>query len=138
MASNTTEWRRNNPDKAAALRKKEKENPFRKDRFRERYLKNKTKYKNLSRASSLKRKYGLEVKDYEDMLNKQNSKCLICEKPESRKDRSGNVAPLVVDHNHITGKIRGLLCHRCNVAIGHFDDSIHLLSRASHYLKGSL
>jgi len=63
----------------------------------------------MSRAYHLKRTYGITEDQYDKMLKKQKHCCFICEKHESEfKTR------LAVDHNHITGEIRGLLCNYCN------------------------
>ena len=64
------------------------------------------------------------------MFNKQNGKCAICGKHQIELKQS-----LCVDHNHTTGKVNGLLCTRCNGAIGMFNDDIILLEKAINYLK---
>lgn len=80
-----------------------------------------------------KRLYGLSHEDYLQMLTKQNNKCAICCTPiyEQTKDRQ-HVSH--VDHCHITGKVRGLLCRPCNFGLGHFKDSLNLIRGASQYL----
>ena len=80
------------------------------------------------RRHSLKRKYGLTVEEYEMMLNEQEGVCAICRKPPT-KDRR-----LAVDHCHKAGHIRGLLCTRCNVALGLFDEDAGRVLRAYDYL----
>jgi hypothetical protein len=89
------------------------------------------------RWSRIKRIYGITEKEYNEMLNNQNNVCSICLQSERRKAHNGNVCNLSIDHNHKTGKIRGLLCHDCNVAIGHFDDNSETLERAIKYLKNN-
>jgi len=65
---------------------------------------------------------------------KQNGKCAICKKPETRK--TGNkIRELSIDHCHKTGKVRGLLCDSCNNGLGRFKDSVKLLESALKYLK---
>ena len=60
-----------------------------------------------------------------------------CEKPESRKQGYSKIAHgLCVDHNHATGRVRGLLCHLCNSAIGKLNDSSALLRKTANYLDG--
>jgi hypothetical protein len=76
----------------------------------------------------LKREYGLTKEDYLEMLKFQNGVCAICCNPEKKKR-------LAVDHCHNTGKIRGLLCTRCNTSIGRFNDDVELLQKAIDYLK---
>jgi len=69
------------------------------------------------RKSDLKRLYGITLEDFENMQARQNNKCAICgvDPPESNKRR------LSIDHCHITGDIRGLLCTRCNTMLGWFE-----------------
>jgi len=64
----------------------------------------------------------------------QHLVCAICEKPETAK-RSGKVVPLSVDHNHQTGKPRGLLCAACNRAIGLMQEDPQRLEAAARYLR---
>lgn len=92
--------------------------------------------KAASRRSQLKRKYGLTIKQYNNLLNKQNGVCAICGKPETTIIK-GTTSNLSVDHNHITGEIRGLLCIKCNVALGSFmvdKEGINLLLSATQYV----
>ena len=65
------------------------------------------------------------------MLFKQNHQCLICGKRHENKKHER----LYVDHNHQTDKIRGLLCHDCNVGLGNFKDDKILLQKAIDYLN---
>lgn len=79
--------------------------------------------------AELKRLYGISVETYLDILGAQNGVCKICNNDCKTK------YSLSVDHNHQTGKVRGLLCNRCNRAIGMFEDSPHLLRSAAKYLE---
>jgi hypothetical protein len=79
-----------------------------------------------------KHNYGITEEEFIHMYNKQKEVCAICGKPETRILK-GKTTILCVDHNHNTGKVRGLLCHRCNVALGVFD-SVSLLDNAKGYL----
>jgi hypothetical protein len=75
-----------------------------------------------SRNSHLRRTYGLEPTDYEEMLTAQGGVCAICEgEPGDR--------PLDVDHDHSTGQVRGLLCHKCNKALGLLNDNVDAAQR---------
>lgn len=74
------------------------------------------------------RVFGLTPEDYQEMLAQQNNVCAIC----GRRDRNKSLA---VDHNHTTGKVRGLLCGRCNTGLGQFQDDIRLLASAIVYLE---
>ena len=83
----------------------------------------------------LKRNYGISLDDFETMLAMQDGCCAICgrEKPSDYKSKSGFFH---VDHCHRTGMVRGILCFRCNVAIGHLKDNAKLVRRALEYLLG--
>lgn len=82
--------------------------------------------KRHSRKKTLK-KYGLTEAEYDAIVLQQDGKCLICLRVPVDK--------LVVDHCHTTGRVRGLLCRKCNAAIGILDDSPELLKRAIRYLE---
>lgn len=68
--------------------------------------------------SSLKTKYGLSKADYDELFESQYGRCAICRFPEDSTYK-GTRRRLSVDHNHTTGKVRGLLCFKCNLALGH-------------------
>lgn len=77
-------------------------------------------------------------KDYfEELLIKQNNCCAICKMPEfiTNGVKSQKEKMLAIDHCHKTLKIRGLLCHKCNVSLGALNDSIDTLQSAIDYLK---
>ena len=87
------------------------------------------------REHKLLKKYGLTIKEVEDLLVKQQHRCHICERkfdPTVKGKRMFNVP--YVDHDHRTGKVRGILCGNCNTGLGHFKDSPRLLQRAIDYL----
>ena len=84
--------------------------------------------------NTLLSKYGLDIESYNKMFLEQDGKCLICSHPESERLPNGQLKPLAVDHCHITGTIRGLLCLRCNIGIGNFNDNWVLLQNAMEYL----
>ncbi len=82
----------------------------------------------------LKSKYGLTLEEYDQMLIAQNGVCAICRGPEVAEDKNGFVKRLSVDHNHKTGKVRGLLCWKCNTMIGFAKDNPDVLAEATAYL----
>jgi|TARA_R100001530_G_scaffold128297_1_gene97949 hypothetical protein len=90
-----------------------------------------------NRSNTLYRKYGITDKQYKDMEREQNNKCAICEKPESRLDDNGYPTRLCVDHDHITGHVRGLLCSKCNLGIGYLmsDEGTDILFNAVIYIE---
>jgi len=77
------------------------------------------------------RGYGIDVDGYEKMLERQGQVCAICRQPPKGK----RVERLSVDHDHETRKVRGLLCRRCNAALGLCHDSIEWLQKAISYLR---
>ncbi len=82
------------------------------------------------------KKFGINFSDYEKMLIVQDNTCKICKNPETTRDPQNNkIRNLSVDHCHETGKIRGLLCTKCNTGIGLFRENIDYLQNAINYLK---
>ena len=79
-------------------------------------------------------KYGITKNDYNEILVKQDYVCAICLKPETKKHQNGTLCSLSIDHSHLTNKVRGLLCSKCNFAIGQLDDNPYLCERAAKYL----
>ena len=76
------------------------------------------------------KKYGLTQIDFEVMYEAQGGMCAICERKSIRKS-------FCVDHDHTTGKVRGLLCGECNIGLGKFKDNLDLLKKAVEYLENA-
>jgi hypothetical protein len=87
---------------------------------------NPDKYKN----QEIQAKYGISINDYYLILGMQGGVCSICGSIDPKFGRKY----FCVDHCHSTGKVRGLLCHTCNLGLGHFDDSLQLIQSAQAYL----
>jgi hypothetical protein len=85
----------------------------------------KRKYQNYD----LKKNYGISIDDYDKLLELQNGQCVICGKTGS------SVRSLAVDHNHKTGKIRGLLCIKCNVWVGDLEKNPEIFGKIKSYLQ---
>jgi len=100
--------------------------PKRKQQHRERYHANKDKH---YYDYFYKRTYGITSDQYNKMLEDQNGVCKICFTGCLTKRR------LAVDHCHVTGKVRGLLCVKCNSVLGQVGDNIKILEEAIKYLK---
>lgn len=87
------------------------------------------KQKHLSKVYNRNRRlqqlYGISTEIYDQIFETQGGKCLIC----------GEATELVVDHDHNTGKVRGLLCNFCNVGLGNYLDNPELLKNAIRYLE---
>jgi Recombination endonuclease VII len=80
---------------------------------------------------ALKRFYGITLDEYRRLLKKQNNACAICKKPE----RGKRFKRLSVDHDHETGKVRGLLCSSCNRSLGLMEEDPKALRAAARYLE---
>jgi len=93
----------------------------------EEYQRDKKKVAALSRKWLLRRQYNLTLKQYDEMLKAQGGVCAICGEDNGERN-------LVVDHNHETNKIRGLLCTKCNAALGLLGDDLPGLLAAASYL----
>jgi hypothetical protein len=107
------EWRKNNPEKSREIsRKWNKANPEQR------------------RDTQLKYLYGLSLDKYNEMVSKQYGCCAICVRPQSKLRK-----PLCVDHNHVTGAVRGLLCHTCNRVLGMLQDDPKLALNVAKYLS---
>lgn len=90
-----------------------------------------------ARESNLRQKYGIGIEDYASLLSGQAGVCLICSEPPDSEAADPRRRALCVDHDHLTGRIRGLLCWKCNVGLGSFRDSEEILAKAIEYLKWS-
>lgn len=114
MAARSRAWRNDNKERMNMLK-------------RIKYAKDPTAMK----SSHLKWKYGITIEQYDVMLDEQGGLCAICKREENRKP----LRRLAVDHCHSTGKIRGLLCSRCNTAIGQFCDNPEIMKSAMSYVE---
>lgn len=91
-------------------------------------LKNWEKYATKRADQRLRVRYKIGLKDYDRMSKEQNNVCAICGDKVTDKR-------LRVDHNHTTGKVRGLLCVGCNIGIGAFKENINFMLSAVKYLQ---
>lgn len=112
-------WRKNNPNKIKAQHERQKPN------HKKYYQEHKIRWRELL----LKRKYNITLEEYDNMLLNQHKKCAICEIKECLSGKN-----FAVDDCHETGKIRGLLCVKCNMGIGLLYNSI-LLNKALKYIE---
>ncbi len=96
-----------------------------KDKKREQYL--------ARRSSILKRRCGVTEEDYQEMLLKQGGCCAIC--GTTKPGGKGRV--FHIDHCHVSGAVRGLLCVHCNHGLGSFNDSVKALEQAIAYLNSN-
>jgi len=135
----SSEWAKQNPGRVRSTRiahraanhkyilAKERlyyqENKERLDAYKRKHSKNNP---HLLFAQRIRRKYGIGVDDYNSAALIQDGKCALCRRGDAR---------LVIDHDHKTGRFRGLLCVRCNAAMGTFGDSVEGLQKAMLYLE---
>ena len=86
---------------------------------------------------TLLNKYGITLEQYEELFEKQGGVCALCKKPETarRNKKAEGGERLAVDHCHDTGVVRGLLCFKCNTAIGALGDTQEAAVRAMNYLS---
>jgi hypothetical protein len=106
-AKTNAAWRKANPDKHRAI------------------------YQRNNHRHNLKRRYGISVEDFNWIRAACDGTCAICKQPETRNRR------LSLDHCHVTGKIRGFLCSRCNLILGNAADDPARLRAAADYLESS-
>lgn len=109
------DWERRNPDKRRKL-----------------HIEYYERTKKVRRWDLILKKYNVTQEQYEELFNKQKGGCAICKSKEPKHNKSIH---LLVDHCHTTGKVRGLLCNRCNTTLGLVDDNIKNLKTMIKYLK---
>lgn len=117
------QWRKDNPRYMKEWYKRHKKEELLK--ANKRNLKNKED----NRKKTLKRKYSLSHENWLEIWKNQSGKCAIC------GEVFNNPSDACVDHNHETGKVRGLLCKKCNLALGLFNDDIKNMMTAVEYLE---
>lgn len=88
----------------------------------------------LSRIRQRFRKYGITKEEYNRLLSDQQGVCAVCRQPESQMF-NGKLRELSIDHSHLTGQVRGLLCQTCNSGIGMMKESTEILRKAIEYLE---
>lgn len=105
--------------------RKAHKHPERLQYFRDFYYDNPDKYLD----STYKRRYGISLAEYNTLLADQKGVCYLCQGVCNTGRR------LAVDHSHLSGNVRKLLCGNCNKGLGNFQDSVELLQKAIDYLK---
>lgn len=98
-------------------------------KLRSAWIKN---HKDSAKNQDLKKLYGVTITFFKELLASQKNMCAIC-----GTLNPGGKGSFHVDHNHETNKVRGLLCHHCNVGLGCFRDNPEILDKASTYIKNS-
>lgn len=130
----TQEWRDNNPDAIKEYSKKYYHEH--REEIMEKVVAWGNKNPEKKRRYRLKTVFGISTEEYEARLSSQKGVCAICGLPEMTKDKNGAIRPLSIDHDHTSNKIRGLLCAKCNIGLGQFNDNYDILLSAANYLMG--
>jgi hypothetical protein len=124
--ANRKQWYRDNRDRAISyVRAWQQANP---DRVKAWRVRNRERRNEQMREIHLRNKFGLTPDEYDRILSAQGGVCVLCDRPPTPG------ISLHVDHDHGTGEIRGLLCMRCNNALGLFQEDPDLLRRAARYV----
>ena len=124
----STQWKKDNPEKVKLQKNNWTKNN--KDKVKQHKA-------NLSletiKKHRLKSSYNLSIEDFYAMYEESNKSCSICNKPLEIHTQNKSIMACV-DHDHVTGKVRGILCNGCNRGIGFLQDSPTLLNKAAEYL----
>ena len=132
---NKADWNNRTPDenakRNAARRDKYATDEEYRDTTRKKVKNYQMSHPHIRKAQRIK-KFGITLEEFNSILTQQDGKCAIC----GYSDRSDKNFFPVVDHDHLSGKVRGLLCMNCNMGIGKFKDDISRLKSAINYLGG--
>lgn len=117
-----------------------------KERSAERYSANRAEVNSQKRTESFRAaqrtrrpaRYGLATWEHKALVDRQGDLCAICHEPETALSNQGDLRPLSIDHDHETGTVRGLLCNRCNRALGYLRDDLGLAESVVWYLRFAL
>ncbi len=119
-------YRAENKEKTAAANKKN----YWKNRDA-RLAASRVEYRETKRGQHLLKKYGMTEAQYDELLLSPGGKCAIC----SDHEAGGRHGVFHVDHDHVTGKVRGILCDKCNRGLGYFNDDPEAIRQAIQYLQ---
>lgn len=112
------DWKKNNPEK-----------------WEKCWKNNRDKNPNRAANNHLKQNFGITLEEKKAILESQGGVCATCGTDNPSRNKSGN-PNWVLDHNHTTKRIRGVLCHSCNVAIGLLKESPEIAEQVAAYLRG--
>lgn len=127
QAAYAREYRRKNADRInARIRELRRQDP---EKYRSAERRRNPKRREAQRDYRLRRAYGIDLVRYNYLWQKQDGRCAVC------SDDLTLTHQVAVDHDHATGKVRGLLCSNCNVLLGMAQDNEGTLKRAIEYLR---
>lgn len=101
---------------------------------REYYERYPEKKRDVNRRSHLKSTYDMTVEQYDEMLAAQGGGCGSCGGQETRLHQNGRLRSMAVDHDHKTGRVRGILCQRCNITLGLCEEKPEVLMQVIKYI----
>jgi hypothetical protein len=131
------EYRKKNPEKVRETNRrsaaKKRQDPQKIEATRAYQAEYRAKNRSALCDRERKRKFGITRNEYANMFHSQNGVCAICSEPETAT-RLGVIKALSVDHDHKTGKVRGLLCSDCNTGIGKLKENRNVFISAIKYL----
>lgn len=121
-------WRESNPEKVRTSKKgyRERNHDVLRENQRAYMESHKVEIAECRRRWNLSKRYGISMADFAEIIDRQGGGCAVCGRSGGRQ---------CVDHDHKTGEVRGILCVRCNVAIGSLGDDVSGLMRAVRYLE---
>jgi hypothetical protein len=125
------QWRIDNPERAKKI-EHNRARDYSKEISRTKAYRATPEGKRRMRGYRLKAEYGISLEQYEDLLDEQGGVCAICKRPPSGENHANTY--LHVDHDHVSGHVRGLLCHPCNTAIGLLGDDPERIQAAASYV----
>jgi Recombination endonuclease VII len=100
---------------------------------------NAERFNETRRVRYIEKEYGVSIEEYDRIATSQGGVCAGCKSDGTRhhgkKGHAVSSRPLAVDHDHITGKTRGLLCHQCNMLVGQSHDDADRLQNLADYLR---
>lgn len=114
-------------------------NKIRKLNNREKLNAQKLKWQTINqkarRYGQVKSRHRMTVEHYERLLLEQGYVCAICKNPEKAKTKTKGTKSLAIDHCHVTGKIRGLLCQKCNMSLGLLNENFDSILSMAKYVQ---
>ena len=131
---NRHRWKKRSPEKQAEYNAKRREQYAKDPEMQKQYRESAKRWKKENPEKGLDqdlRVYGIDAVRYREMLADQNGRCAICRREPGKHSRGTR---LHVDHDHLSGNVRGLLCGRCNLGIGKFEEKVDLFLQAILYL----
>lgn len=126
IASHMQEYRKTKPQSDEFIQ-------LRRLRDKQRWPKRRVRESENRKIRALIKRYNLTIGEYETIRKRQRNRCAICGIEESKSQKKN----LCVDHDHKTGKVRGLLCGKCNSGLGFFQDNTDIIEKALGYLQES-